>query len=242
MAVRTQQAKTTAPRSGERQGRLRALVDEHVRFVTRTLKRAGVPPCDLDDEVQQTFIVAARRLDDMERGAERQFLYQVALNTAAHVRRRLARRREVMDDQVPERIESFATPEQLTSRKEMRRLLDEVAGRMSKPLYDVFKLFEFEQANLAEIAARLAIPRGTVASRLRRARAQFRKDAAAIDFAWDLDSVGASPMEEPEVLSRKSVSKLMDALLRAGASRGASASIRVGTLAVLGFHARPSPR
>jgi RNA polymerase sigma-70 factor (ECF subfamily) len=242
MAVRAQQVTTTALQSRERQARLRALVDEHIRFVTRTLKRAGVPPCDLDDEVQQTFIVAARRLDDMELGSERQFLYQVALNTAAHVRRRLARRREVMDDRVPEGVEAVATPEHLTSRKQMRRLLDEVAARMSKPLYEVFNLFEIEQANLAEIAARLAIPRGTVASRLRRARAQFRKDAAAIDFAWDLGSEGASPIEEPGVLSRESMSALMLALLRAGASRGASASVRVGTLAVLGFDASPSPR
>ncbi len=242
MAVRAQQARTTALQSRERQARLRALVDEHIPFITRTLKRAGVPPCDLDDEVQHTFIVAARRLDDMELGAERQFLYQVALNTAAHVRRRLARRREVMDDRVPEGVEAVATPEHLTSRKQMRRLLDEVAARMSQPLYEVFNLFEFEQANLAEIAARLAIPRGTVASRLRRARVQFRKDAAAVDFAWDLGGVGASPIEEPEVLSRNNVSRLMEALLRAGASRGASASIRVGTLAVLGFDASPSPR
>jgi RNA polymerase sigma-70 factor, ECF subfamily len=242
MAARAKQAKPTPVRSSERQARVRTMVDENIDFVTRTLRKAGVPLCELDDEVQKTFIIAANRIENVLPGAERSFLYQVALHTAAHVRRKLARRREVMDDRVPERIEALATPEHLAGRKEMRRLLDEVAARLSKPLYEVFKLFEFEQTNLGEIAARLGVPRGTVASRLRRARAQFRKDAAAIDFAWDLGSEGGNEIEEPAVLTREKTSTLMEALLRAGASPGASASMRVGTLAVLGFDARPSPR
>lgn len=52
----------------ERQARMRAVVDDHIRFVTRTLTRAGVPRWELDDEVQQTFIVAAKRLEDVNRG------------------------------------------------------------------------------------------------------------------------------------------------------------------------------
>ena len=211
------------------------MVDDHVLFVTRTLRRAGVPPSELDDEVQQTFIVAARRLEDVQLGAERQFLYQVALNTAAHLRRKMARRREVLDDRVPERIEALATPEQLTGRKEMRQLLDEVAARMDESLYEVFKLFEFEQVNRNEIAARLGIPRGTVASRIRRARAQFRKHAGAIDIAWDLGSEGGKQIEEPKVLSREKMSNLMCALLDAGASPAVSTSMRVRTLAAVGL-------
>ena len=37
-----------------------------------------------------------------------------------------------------------------------------------------------------QIASQLGIPRGTVASRLRRARKQVRQNVAAIDLAWDL--------------------------------------------------------
>ena len=33
----------------EQQARLRAIVDEHTRFVARTLRTAGVQPADLDD-------------------------------------------------------------------------------------------------------------------------------------------------------------------------------------------------
>jgi RNA polymerase sigma-70 factor (ECF subfamily) len=224
-----------APSSNREPSRMRAMVEDNILFVTRTLKKAGVPPSELDDEVQRTFLVAARRLDDVQLGAERSFLYQVALNTAAHLRRKLARRREVTEEQMPERIEALATPEHLTSRKEMRRLLDDVAARMDESLCEVFRLFAFEGANLTEIASRLGLRRGTVASRLRRAREQFRKDLEAIELAWDLGSEGAKRLEEPAVLTREKMSKLMRAMLRAGASTSASASVRVETLAVLGL-------
>jgi len=215
--------------------RLRAMVDDHIQFVTRTLRRAGVPASELDDEVQKTFIVAARRLDDVQLGSERTFLYQVALNTAAHLRRKLARRREVADDKMPEQVEALATPEHLTSRKEMRHLLDQVAARMNDRLLQVFKMSQFEGADLNEIARRLALPRGTAASRLRRARAEFRKHAGVIDLAWDLASEGAKELEEPAVLSRQDMSMLMRALLHAGAASRASVSTRKRTLAAVGL-------
>jgi RNA polymerase sigma-70 factor (ECF subfamily) len=134
------------------------MVDEHNGFVARTLQRAGVPPSDLDDEVQRTFIIVAGRLDDVQVGSERSFLYRVALNTAAHLRRTKARRREVTDGRVPEVIESWLTPEHLTSRKETAQLLEEAAASMGEPLHQVFTLFAYEGANLPEIARRLGIP------------------------------------------------------------------------------------
>ena len=44
----------------DRHSRVRALVDEHLGFVARTLRRAGVPPSEVDDEVQRTFIAVMR--------------------------------------------------------------------------------------------------------------------------------------------------------------------------------------
>jgi len=221
---------------------MRAVVDDHLQFVTRTLRRAGVPASELDDEVQKTFIVVARRLDDVQLGSERTFLYQVALNTAAHLRRKMARRREVMDDRVPEQVETLKTPEHLTGRKEMRQLLDAVAAHMDERLFEVFRMSQFEGADLKEIARRLDVPRGTAASRLRRARAEFRKHAGVIDLAWDLGSEGINQLEEPGVLSREDKSKLMRAILRAGASPGASAKTRLRTLAAVGLDDVKRPR
>jgi RNA polymerase sigma-70 factor (ECF subfamily) len=166
----------------ESEARLRGMVDEHLDFVARVLRNAGTPQAEIDDEVQRTFIIAARRLDDVRAGAEKGFLFRIALNLAAHVRRTMARRREVPGDEAPERVESFATPEQLTDRKRMRELLDRVLDQMDINLRNVFVLHEFEEMNMSEIAAVLAIPRGTVASRLRRARAEFRERVRALEM------------------------------------------------------------
>jgi RNA polymerase sigma-70 factor (ECF subfamily) len=165
----------------EREARLRRLVDGHIDFVARVLRNSGTPQADVDDEVQRTFIVAARRLDDMRVGAEKSFLFRIALNLAAHARRTLARRREVAADQAPEQVERLATPEALTDQKRMRELLDRVLDQMDEPLRAIFVLHEFEEMSTAEIAELLAIPRGTVASRLRRARIEFRTRVGAIE-------------------------------------------------------------
>jgi RNA polymerase sigma-70 factor (ECF subfamily) len=165
----------------EREARLRRLVDGHIDFVARVLRNSGTPQAEVDDEVQRTFIVAARRLDDVRIGAEKSFLFRIALNLAAHARRTLARRREVSADQAPEQIERFATPEALTDQKRMRELLDRVLDQMEEPLRATFVLHEFEEMSTSEIAELLGIPRGTVASRLRRARIEFRERVGAIE-------------------------------------------------------------
>jgi RNA polymerase sigma-70 factor (ECF subfamily) len=165
----------------DREARLRGMVDRYIDFVARVLRNAGTPDAEIDDEVQRTFITAARRLDDVRPGAEKGFLFKIALNLAAHARRTLARRREVLAEEAPERNETFPTPEQLTDQKRMRQLLDGVLDRMDESLRVVFVLYEFEEMNMSEIADVLEIPRGTVASRLRRARAEFRERVAALE-------------------------------------------------------------
>jgi RNA polymerase sigma-70 factor (ECF subfamily) len=169
------------PANVARDARLRGMVDRYVDFVARVLRNAGTPDAEIDDEVQRTFITAARRLDDVRPGAEKGFLFKIALNLAAHARRTLARRREVLAEEAPERNETFPTPEQLTDQKRMRQMLDAVLDRMDESLRVVFVLYEFEEMNMSEIADVLEIPRGTVASRLRRARAEFRERVAAIE-------------------------------------------------------------
>jgi RNA polymerase sigma-70 factor, ECF subfamily len=165
----------------EREARLRMMVNQNIDFVARTLRNAGTPPAEVDDEVQRTFMVAARRLDDVRPGAERRFLLQIALHQAAHARRSLARRRETLADETLDAMETLATPEQLTDQKRVRQLLDRVLDEMPSDLRTVFVLYEFEEMNMGEIAQVLGIPPGTVASRLRRARAEFRRRVTTID-------------------------------------------------------------
>jgi RNA polymerase sigma-70 factor (ECF subfamily) len=219
----------------DQHARMRAMVDQHEAFVARTLTKAGVPRSDLDDEIQRTFIVVARRMNDVEQGAERSFLFQVAVNLASHARRKLARRREILADRPPERVEALATPEHLTDRKQMRRLLDEILASMDATLRAVFTLHEIDELNLAEIGESLGLPRGTVASRLRRARAHIRQHIGAIELASDLGTEGARQIENPDLLRDESMSALGCALLDSGASVPRTRMTYRKTLAALGL-------
>jgi len=97
-------------RATDREARLRWMVDEYIDFVARVLRNAGTPAAEIDDDVQRTFIAAARRLDDVRPGAERSFLLQTALYVAAHARRTVARRREVAAEEAIELLIRHSQP------------------------------------------------------------------------------------------------------------------------------------
>jgi RNA polymerase sigma-70 factor (ECF subfamily) len=57
-----------------------------------------------------------------------------------------------------------------------RHLLDEILDGLELDVRTVFVLFELEELTAPEISELLGIPIGTVASRLRRAREDFRSE------------------------------------------------------------------
>jgi len=158
----------------DRERRLQLLVTEHIDFVARVLRNLGTPQLEIDDAVQRTFITAVGRIAEIRPGHEKGFLFQIALRVAAHARRSLARRREVPVDDEEGPMELVATPEHLTDQKRMREMLDAILDAMPIELRSVFVLHEFEGLTMAEIAELVSIAPGTVASRLRRARVEFR--------------------------------------------------------------------
>ncbi len=157
--------------------RLRALQVEHFEFLWRSLRRLGVPEADVDDAVQQVFLVAARRT--IQPGAERSFLFATALRVASHARRTLRRRRE-SDEPVPEQTDGTPSPEELLDQRRARALLDEVLEALPLDVRAVFILFELEEMTVVEIAGILGLPTGTAASRLRRGRELFQQTVARV--------------------------------------------------------------
>lgn len=162
---------------------LEGLVREHFAFVWRSLRRLGVPVGDADDAAQQVFLTTAGKLACIRPGCERAFLFGVALRTAQRWRRTTARRRETADDLLDTQRDSSPGPDELCDRERARRLLDTILDEMSPELRDVFVSYELEELTMAEIAEALGIPAGTVASRLRRARAHFSERVARLDTA-----------------------------------------------------------
>jgi RNA polymerase sigma-70 factor (ECF subfamily) len=157
--------------------KLRALKEEHFEFLWRSLRRLGVPEADVDDAVQQVFLVAARRI--IQPGAERSFLFATALRVASHARRTLRRRRE-SGECVPEQTDTTPSPEELLDQRRARALLDEVLEELPLDVRAVFILFELEELTVGQIAALLGLPHGTAASRLRRGRELFEEAVARV--------------------------------------------------------------
>jgi len=168
----------TVAASASDQGRLRAMIDAHSDFVWRALRGLGLLPHEADDATQRVFVVASERIDSIEMGCERAFLFQTAVRVASHARRAVARRREVLCEHPPEGDEGAPGSDELLEQRRARQLLDEVLASLELDLRTVFMLFELEELSIPEIAEMLGIPRGTVSSRLRRAREEFSAELA----------------------------------------------------------------
>jgi RNA polymerase sigma-70 factor (ECF subfamily) len=158
---------------GDDDVRLRRMLDDHFDFVWRLLRRLGLADADADDATQQVFVVASGKLGAVREESERSFLIGTALRIAADIRRSAPRRREVPSAEVGIDVEADVRLDELVDQRRARAMLDAVLAEMDLDTRTVFVLFEIEEMTLTEIAEVLDVPRGTVASRLRRARVEF---------------------------------------------------------------------
>ena len=167
------------PAAGLPEDRLRSAITRDYEFVWRMLRRLGVAEGSVEDAAQQVLIVFSNRLSDVRPGAERAFMIATATRVAADARKKRTRAREDLDPETLAALHSSAPlADELLDRGRARVLLDAVLDEMPDELRAVFVLFEFEDLTMAAIAELLALPPGTVASRLRRARATFELAAA----------------------------------------------------------------
>lgn len=161
------------------------LVAKHSRYVWCLLRRLGVLASQLDDATQQVFIVAARRLDDVVEGRERSFLCGTAVRVALNCRRAANLHGNRHTELGLDEIQSGAPDgEVLLEQMQARRMLDRVLEALVEDLRTVFVLSEIEGLTAPEIATIVDVPLGTVSSRLRRAREQFRLEAAKLREAF----------------------------------------------------------
>lgn len=156
--------------------RVRTAVEQNYAVVWRFLRRLGVPADAADDAAHLTFARVLARDSVVREGSERAYLMRAAFHVSLEFRR--AHRRENARDAGVEGDALAAPepgPEEALAQRRDRELLDSALSELSPDLRAVLTLFELEGLTFTEIAEVLELPRGTVASRLRRARELFAR-------------------------------------------------------------------
>jgi RNA polymerase sigma-70 factor (ECF subfamily) len=148
--------------------------DEHVGYVWHSLRRLGVPSRDVEDVVQDTFVIVHRKLAefDSERPL-RPWLFGIAYRTALAYRRR-AVQREVPTETPASGAVANDVEDEVTTRDRAYRLLQRIPPERRAVLI----MHELDEMTAQEIADVLSIPLNTVYSRLRIARQEFGELAA----------------------------------------------------------------
>ncbi|MBX3210135.1 MAG: sigma-70 family RNA polymerase sigma factor [Labilithrix sp.] len=142
------------------------------------LRSLGVRPADVDDAFQETFVVVHRKLATYEaRSTLRSWVYGICVRVAFRFRRRASATREIVTDEVPERVDPMTPAEHLRER-EAREILCAILDELDDDKRAVFVLFELEGLPMQEVAESLQCPVQTAYSRLRAAR-------EAVDAAVD---------------------------------------------------------
>lgn len=162
-----------------------AVYDSWFAFVWRSVRRLGVPDSQVDDAVQEVFLVVHRRLDTFEgRSSLRSWLYGIVANVVRD-HRRTARRKDPRvrgGGEGPE-VEALPDarrrgPDESVERADAVRVLHELLETLEFAKREAFVLVELEQMSIPEVAEATGTNVNTVYSRLRAARKAFN-DAAA---------------------------------------------------------------
>jgi len=156
---------------------------------------------DAEDLVQDTYLKAFRSAAQFERGTNlKAWLFTILHNTFRNMRRHDWRNPVEVDSQAVEEAAGAAahdrTPEQILTRAtldaDLRAALDELPEAFRQAVW----LRDVEELTYAEIAGVLAIPIGTVMSRISRGRRTLYERLAG-------KKADGSKPERPDVVSRR---------------------------------------
>lgn len=164
----------------------RELYDNHLEFVHRVAFRLGTPPAELDDVVQDVFVIAYRRLDQFDHGRFSTWLYRICANVVS-TRHRHRRVRRLLAGWLPWSVTpaSVEAPGRALERDAAGDAVWRVLEAMSPKKREVLVLFELEELPAREIAERVGCPEATVFTRLHHARREFKKHARRLGLVTE---------------------------------------------------------
>lgn len=165
--------------AADRDRAFRAVYETHSSFVWRNLRRLGVSDSDVEDKLQEVFVVAHRRWGEfIDRGhGPRAWLFQIALRVASDARRHRRRHPVDPDGGIAQDRQSIDAPQAAAlDKRQALDLLDRALSTIDMGRRAVLVLHEIEQMTAPEIARTLDIPLNTVYSRLRVARVELEQE------------------------------------------------------------------
>lgn len=162
-------------RSGDR-GAFIALFDHFAPRVKGLMMRGGAPAELAEEVAQETLLTVWRKaaLFDPQKASASTWIATIARNLRIDIARRETRSRlsqvyEILDDEAPER------PDDMLFGAERETRVRAAMTQLSPDQYRVVELAFLEGFSHQDVANRLAIPLGTVKSRLRLALMHLRR-------------------------------------------------------------------
>ena len=157
----------------------------HLNDVFRTATRVLRDPSRAEDVVQEVFLQAWKSFDRFEPGTNcKAWLFRILFHSVNHYRRKWYRLRLLGDSE--ERVEDNLAwtpplPDHLTD-QEILGALDGISAEFKS----VVLLVDVEEFAYKEVAEILAIPIGTVMSRLSRGRKLLRERLGDVAKEWGI--------------------------------------------------------
>ncbi len=215
--------------------RLRAfseLYRSEFAFVWATARRLGVPPATVEDAVQDVFLTAFRRLDQLRfEVSARAWLHGVTRRIAARYRRSAARlSRRLAAVAANPRGPQHPPQDRLATAEQLELLLTRLGGRTRA----AFEMAELLGMSGPEIAGELGIPVSTVYSRVRLAREQLLRELGAAPLERELSAARSRDAPPPAQAQRAWLVLLPGLTASSGSSGlGALVSARVAMMTTL---------
>jgi RNA polymerase sigma-70 factor (ECF subfamily) len=166
--------------------------DAHAEFVWLSLQRLGVADADVEDLLQEVFVVVHRRLASFDRSSRiTTWLFGICMRVAAAYRRRAFRRHERVVAEMPEQAGAEGSdPEQAAATSQAQARLKAALDLMELEKRALFVMFEIDEVSCQDIAEMLSVPLGTVYSRLHAARKDFERALARLEARRASELVG----------------------------------------------------
>lgn len=145
------------------------LIEQHAPLLYRYAYRLTGAVADAEDLVQQAFLLAHQRLNQLRHaGAARNWLLAIVRNVYLKSLRNRPVGRSLEEIEEPQTVETALDSLDV---EQLQQALLELSEEFRSPLV----LYYFEEFSYREIAEHMGVPLGTVMSRLARGKAYLKK-------------------------------------------------------------------